>query len=154
MKLGRKTRKGQAVKVYFELEPDENGYPPAETEFLWCIPTEHGTYVVDNIPFFVRDISLEDEVSARKVGKLFHFLDIVKKSRNSTVHVLMKKIEKTPYIRERLESSGCSTELMDELSLIAVSMPSDSNIAEALAFLDDEAEKSNIGIEESSVRYK
>jgi hypothetical protein len=45
-------------------------------------------------------------------------------------------------------------EEMENLPLLAVSMPPDSDIASALAFLDAEAEKGNIAIEESAVRYK
>jgi hypothetical protein len=154
MKRAGLSKTKRPIKVYFDLEPDENGYPPARTEFLWCIPTQRGTYTVDNIPFFVRDISLEDEISAHQVGRLFQFSGIVRKSRNSTVRVLMKKPEKTGVVRETLDRFGCGTELMDELSLITVSMPPNSNIAEALAFLDNEAEKGHVGIEESAVRYQ
>ncbi len=66
----------------------------------------------------------------------------------------MKKPRLTVAIREKLDGLGCGTELMDELSLLAVTLPPDSLIAEALAFLDKEAERLNIGIEESAVRYQ
>ncbi len=141
------------MKVYFDLQPDENGYPPAESEFLWCTPTKHGTYLIDNIPFFVRDISVGDEISAEK-GRRLQFTGLLEKSKNSTVRVLMKKPARTAGLRKQLSDLGCGTELMDELSLVAVSIPPDAQISEALAFLDKEAEKGLIGIEESSVRYQ
>lgn len=150
----RKTASKKPVKIYFNLEDDGTGYPPTSTEFLWCIPTEHGTYIVDNIPFFAREISLGDEVSAKRSGRTLHFSDIVRRSTNSTVRVLLKKINKASAIRKKLDSFGCFTELMDELGLLAVSMPPNSNIAESLSFLDEEAEKGTVGIEESAVRYK
>jgi hypothetical protein len=65
-----------------------------------------------------------------------------------------RKQEKTEFVREALDRFGCDSELMDELSLITVSMAPTSSIAEALAFLDSESEKGNVGIEESAVRYK
>lgn len=49
---------------------------------------------------------------------------------------------------------GVAQNYMDELSLLAVTMPPESLVADALAFLDKEAEKRNIGIEESAVRYQ
>lgn len=146
--------RSKRVKVYFELEQDQEGYPPVSSEFLWCLPTGRGTYIVDNIPFFVRDVSLEDEISAKKAGRVLWFSGLLKKSRNSTVRVLLKKPDLTIMIREKLENLGCGSELMDDLSLIAITMPRESSIAEALAFLDQQCEYGNIGIEESAVRYR
>jgi Domain of unknown function (DUF4265) len=142
------------VKVYFPLSQDEYGYPPMKSEFLWCVPTVRGTYIVDNIPFFIRDISLEDEISAEKSGRVLRFSRLLNKSRNSTVRVLLKKPDLTDMIRERLDNLGCGTELMDDLSLLAITMPPESLIAEALSFLDEQSEQGNIGIEESAVRYR
>lgn len=153
-KKPQKSNIGKLVKIYFDLEPSEDEFPPAKTEFLWCIPTKRGTYIVDNIPFFVRNISLGDEVSAQKSGRGLHFLGLVHESRNSTVRVLLKKIERIANIRENLDRFGCGTELMDELGLLAVSMSPDSKIADSLSYLDEEATKGNVGIEESAVRYK
>ena len=142
------------VKVHFKLEQDEDGYPPTDSEFLWCIPTERGTYVVDNIPFFARDISLGDEISARKKGTILQFSQLVRQSSNTTVRVLIKKMEALEMIRERLEALGCGTELMQDMLLIAVTIPPEAPIAETLSFLDGQAEQGNIGIEESAVRYQ
>lgn len=142
------------VKVNFHLEPDEFGYPPARSEFVWCRPTKRHTYTVDNIPFFVRDLSLGDEISAKKEGKVFEFVRLARPSKNSTVHVLVKNSEKTESIVNKLNSLGCGSEFMAKLSLLAVNIPPNARIADALAFLDEEAENGNIGIEESAVRYQ
>jgi hypothetical protein len=117
------------------------------------MPTKRASFIVDNIPFFARDISLGDEISAEKVGKALHFSRVLRKSKNSTVRVLLRKPDLTVAIREKLGGFGCGTELMDELSLLAVTFPPDSQLAEAFSFLDKEAKKRNIGIEESAVRY-
>jgi hypothetical protein len=90
------------VKVHFRLAPDKSGYPPAASEFLWCMPTKRGSFIVDNIPFFARDISLGDEISAEKVGKALHFSRVLRKSKNSTVRVLLRKPDLTVAIREKL----------------------------------------------------
>lgn len=140
--------------MHFRLEPDATGYPPTSSEFLWSIPTDRGTYIVDNIPFFVRDISLGDEISAQKLGKTLQFSGVLQKSKNTTVRVLLKKRNLATAIRGKLNHFGGGTELMDELGLLAVSMPPGSRIAEALSFLDAEADKGNIGMEESAVRYQ
>ncbi len=135
------------VKVYFQLEPDEHGYPPTNSEFLWCLPTKRGSYIVDNIPFFARDISLGDEISAEKVDRVLQFSRVLHESKNATVRVLVKKPNITEAIRDKLHGFGCGTELMAQLSLLAVTMPPDSLMAEALSFLDEETEKLNVGVE-------
>jgi hypothetical protein len=104
-------RSSGRVKVHFELEPDESGYPPAKSEFLWCIRTKRGTYIVDNVPFFVRDLSLGDEISAERVGRALQFSRVLHKSKNSTVRILVKKPHITDAIREKLNGFGCGTEL-------------------------------------------
>jgi len=81
---------GDPVSVLFEVAQDESGYPPATTETLWCVPTKSGTYVVDNIPFFVREISLGDEIEVVKKNEVLQFSRLVKKSRNSTVRVSLR----------------------------------------------------------------
>ncbi len=145
---------GRIVKVHFRLAQDESEYPPTDSEFLWCAPTERGTYVVDNIPFFVRDISVGDEISAEKIGKVLHFSSLIKQSRNSTFRVLLKMRGVAERIQQKLANMGCGVELMDKLSLLAVNVPENAPTAEVLSFLDEEVEKGNIGIEESSVRYQ
>ncbi len=40
------------VKIVFELQQDEDGYPPVTRESLWATPTDGGLYRLDNIPFF------------------------------------------------------------------------------------------------------
>jgi uncharacterized protein DUF4265 len=154
MRRAGKQKTKRPVKVIFELEQDENGYPPAETEFLWCIPTERGTYIVDNLPFFVREISLGDEIAATRIGKTLQFSRVVHQSKNSTIRVLLKNTAMIQEIRDKLDALGCGTELMDKLSLLSVTMPSDAKITDTLSFLDAEAEQGNIGIEESAVRYQ
>jgi hypothetical protein len=141
------------VKIYFLLDQDEYGYPPSTSEFLWCIPTKRGTYVVDNIPFFVRGISLGDEISARSVGKRLLFSELRSKSAHSTLRVVFKTDGVAQLIREKLHEFGCGTELMESLMLLAVTMPPGSRIKEMLSFLDEQAREQNIGVEESAVRY-
>jgi len=54
--------------ILFELEQDEDGYPPAELEGVWAIEFADGGYKIDNIPFFTRQATLGDIVEARPVG--------------------------------------------------------------------------------------
>jgi hypothetical protein len=52
------------VKVVFDLDPDEDGWPPAETEGIWARPLGMGEYVLDNVPWFARGFAFADRVAA------------------------------------------------------------------------------------------
>lgn len=51
-----------ARKVFFKLEPDDDGYPPVSVESLWAQENQDGTCVIDNIPFYTREATLGDVV--------------------------------------------------------------------------------------------
>jgi Domain of unknown function (DUF4265) len=142
------------VKVYVHLEVDDSGYPPVSSEFLWCIPTTQGSYIVDNIPFYAREISMGDEVTADVFEGLLAFRSVLKPSANSTIRVFVKQKEAQERIISRLHKFGCNTEAMEGTPLIAVSLPPDCHLQEALAFMDEEAGLGTVAIEESSVRYQ
>lgn len=53
------------VRVFFDLDVDEDGWPPVATETMWARPTdEPDLFVLDNIPFFVRGLSDGDVLRA------------------------------------------------------------------------------------------
>ncbi len=52
------------AKVRFELEPDEDGWPPVAGESLWAVPLGGNRYRLDNTPWFVRGVSCYDVVEA------------------------------------------------------------------------------------------
>ncbi len=53
------------VKVWFALEVDHEGWPPAGSEGMWAEPVGGGRYRVDNIPWFVRGLACGDVVDAQ-----------------------------------------------------------------------------------------
>lgn len=144
----------EPVIVCFALTPDEEGYPPVSYEDLWCLPVTEGWFVVDNIPFFARDISLGDEIRvAEEDGKL-RFKTMLRASRNSTLHVFVKRRELLDEIRNKIELFGCGVEVMEDIALLAISMPATADATEILEYLDDSDESGVLGFEESAVRYR
>jgi len=154
MKHSKPKHEASSLKICFPLEPDESGYPPVKSESLWCTLTKRKTYIVDNVPFFVRDVSLGDEIAAKKSDELLRYFAMVHPSKNSTVRVLFKKPSRADFIMKKISDFGCGFELMPKLSLLAVNMPPKARIADTLSFLDKEVKDGNIGIEESAVRYQ
>lgn len=56
------------VKIRFALDPDEDGWPPAESEGVWAVPLGGHLYRVDNTPWFARGVAAEDIIEARVDG--------------------------------------------------------------------------------------
>jgi hypothetical protein len=52
------------VRVRFQLEQDDDGWPPARSEGLWAEPLGNDHYRIDNTPWFVRSLAAEDVVEA------------------------------------------------------------------------------------------
>jgi hypothetical protein len=141
------------VRVYFDLEVDDSGYPPVSSEYLWCASNREG-YVIDNIPFYAREVSMGDLIKAEASGGILKFQAVVRASSNSTIRVFVKREDAVSRIISELRMLGCETEKMESLPLIAVSLPSHSQLEAALQFLDSEAESGVVAIEESAVRYQ
>jgi hypothetical protein len=50
--------------VIFPLEVDADGWPPVGSERMWAMPLGDDRYQVDNVPWFVPDLAVEDIVVA------------------------------------------------------------------------------------------
>jgi hypothetical protein len=112
------------VKVFFELEQDEDGYPPVTHESVWATQVEQGLYRLGNIPFFARGVAYEDIVSAvRKDDGTLGFVDVVQPSGHSTLRVIAYEESDAPVLRRKLEKFGCDTEQSHIPNLFAVDVP-------------------------------
>jgi hypothetical protein len=55
------------VHLYFALKRDEQGYPPFSTEELDAVRLEDGTYRIEGIPVFAKDLARLDIVRVVRV---------------------------------------------------------------------------------------
>lgn len=114
----------QRAKVNFLLEQDEDGYPPFSIEEVWAIRKEDNIYVIDNIPFYIYELSLYDEISVKqRQGKLY-FNSLIMKSQNSTIRIYCKNEVTINRLREVLIKLGCKWEFSNLKSLSAINIPS------------------------------
>lgn len=95
-----------------------------------------------------------DEVAADVSKGRLAFRCVLKPSANSTIRILVKRKEAQERITSRLQEFGCNTETMEGMPLIAVSLPPNSQLQRALAYIDEEADLGTVAIEESAVRYR
>ncbi|GHV52486.1 hypothetical protein FACS1894181_15610 [Bacteroidia bacterium] len=121
-------RTAQGVKVNFLLQQDEDGYPPFSVESIWTIKNGNNSYIVDSIPFYVCNLSIEDEIAVKKKqGELF-FDKIIKESQNSTMRIYCKNEVAINRLKATLLNLGCKWEFSNIKSLSAVNVPSTSYI--------------------------
>ncbi len=125
------------VKVFFELQQDEDGYPPVTCESVWATPVAQGLYRLGNIPFFARGVAYEDVVSAvRKDDGTLGFVEVVRPSGHGTLRVIVYEESDAPGLRRELEEIGCDTERSHIPNLFAVDVPPSVSLEAVRHLLD------------------
>jgi Domain of unknown function (DUF4265) len=119
---GSETREN-FTKITFQLEQDEDGYPPVAAESLWAKRVTGHRYRVENIPIFARDVSLGDIVEAGEEDGRLTVIRRVEASGHSTIRVVLQREEDVAVLRARLRQLGCDSELSHRPRLIAVDIP-------------------------------
>lgn len=141
-------------KIIFELEQDEDGYPPATKEGVWAMPLPNGHFVIDNIPFFASGVSAEDEVEVERVDGELRFNKVLKPSGISTFRLILSDPETNPIVRAELEALGCKSEYNQHIGLIAVEVPASTSIHPFLDYIVEAKEKGLLDFEEGALRHK
>jgi hypothetical protein len=119
------------TKVIFDLEVNEEGFPPISSEALHATPSEEGGFVIDNTPFFVQGIAAGDRVAATPIpgaGAKYRFARVLASSSNKAISIIFLDPEIKQSVLEDLKSRGCYCEYGEfhkpgELDMLAVSVP-------------------------------
>jgi Domain of unknown function (DUF4265) len=142
-----------AVKVFFRLHQDEDGYPPISVESLWAQPGANpGECRIDNIPFFARDVTIGDVVTVREEEGCNWFESLARPSRNSLIRVIFFDPARVEKVTASLIARGCSTEYLRDYDLLAVSIPESVSLVDIQAYLRSEASAGTIDYEEPVLR--
>lgn len=142
-----------AQKVVFRLAQDEFGYPPTDAEIVWTHKLPNGNYRVDNIPFYIRGISSEDEIAADKKDGVVFFRELINPSGNSTFRLLLSDPAKSDQIRGDLGRLGCLVEFHKNVALLAVEIPGGVPIEPFLEYVMYAQERDELDIEEGALRH-
>lgn len=141
------------VKVFFHLKQDEDGYPEVAAESVWAKPTEHADeYIVDNIPFFIREATIGDTLKAFKEEGVLWFDSLLRGSGNSLIRVVFFKNSSKERVNEKLSEMGCSTEYSKDHNLLAVNIPAEVNLSDVQTYLQSESDLGKIDFEEPILR--
>jgi hypothetical protein len=146
-------------KINFELERDEDGYPPVGREGLWAYEVEQGLFCMDNIPFYVRGISCGDVVSAESDGEQLVFKKLVRPSPNSVVRVFVSDVAGVQAARDSFKALGCDSELSDfpdssKPQMFALEIPGNVQFEPVGNLLAEGAESGRWEYEEGVLRHQ
>ncbi|MET4677160.1 MULTISPECIES: DUF4265 domain-containing protein [unclassified Luteibacter] len=129
------------VKIFFRIEPDEDGYPEVGCESVWAKESKSPhTYIIDNIPFFARQASLGDAVRVRLLDGVRWFDGVVSESPNSLMRVVCFDRTSVDDVAKELVALGCTTEYFKAYNLLAVSIPGVQILAAAESYLNQREE--------------
>lgn len=143
----------ERVKIFFQMQQDEDGYPPITVESVWATPSEKvGEYVLDNIPFFFREATFEDTVKAYEENGQLWFDCLTVNSSNSLIRVVFHDREYEPRIEKELAGLGCEVEYFEQYNLLAVSIPGGVKLSDVQAYLAHETDAGTIDYEEPILR--
>lgn len=123
-------------KIYFPL--DSSDWHGAGSESLWAKELANGCFKLMNIPFYAKDISLDDIVAIQYSEDKLWFKSVIKHSGHSTYRVLLwDKIEEHLFdlYWKPLEEKGCTYEKA-KMGFYAIDVPPSSNIHEVYSLLE------------------
>ena len=140
-------------KVVFELEQDEDGYPPDKWESLWAFEVEPDAYSIDNIPIFVKGISSGDVVAAEQEGAELRFKRLIRPSANSVFRLYLSDVSDAKAARESFRKLGCESEQSHIPKLVAIEIPGTAPIEPVAALLDEGAESGRWEYEQGVLRH-
>ena len=140
-------------KVSFELEQDEDGYPPDRWESLWAYEVEPGLYSVDNIPFFAKGVSSGDAISAEEYQGELRFKSVVRPSKNSVIRILVSDAADAKAARETFHALGCESKQSHLAKLFAVEIPGTVSFEPVARLLAEGAESGRWEYEEGVLRH-
>jgi len=148
------TSGGREAKVLFKLEKDADDYPPDDWESLWAKEVGNGgLYCIDNIPFFIRGISLGDIVLVQKLNKELRFDRIIEPSTHSVLRVILFEMENLAALKKQISSFGCEWEAAHIDGLIAIDVPGTVTIEAVLDYLKAGEDEGLWSYEEASLRH-
>ena len=97
------------VELLFQLQQDEDGWPPVAVEGLWC-EAVGSLYRVQTCPLFVKGISVGDLIDVQCADE--HEVEaftVSKPSDNTTVWIIFLDPDVIEKSLQQLRSVGCNT---------------------------------------------
>jgi hypothetical protein len=128
------------VKVRFELEQDETGWPPASSEGLWALPVGDDLFELDNNPWFAMNVAAGDVFRARPDGDgVLWAVERVRSSGNNTIRVIPSGSGPMAGDRQAVLDAfapfGVDGEGIEQFGMVSLNVPTDLALAEIKGLL-------------------
>jgi hypothetical protein len=118
--------------IHFAFDSAE-AWPPVAGESLWATELDAHRYLIDNIPFFVVGIALNDIVEARvRPDGCLQFVRKISGGGHSTLRIMGSDGNRDDHV-EQLKALGCGIEGSGFGDLFAVDVPPERSLPAVLA---------------------
>jgi hypothetical protein len=143
----------QLSKVFFSLAKDDEGYPDVSVESVWATQASLANeYVLDNVPFFIRDATIGDVVQTRNDEGVLWFEAVVCESKNSLIRAVFFNTDYVQRVESEIAKIGCQSEYSGDFKLLAINVPAEVDLARVQAYLSAEADLGVLDYEEPILR--
>ena len=115
------------LKIFFDLEIEEDGWPPIGVEILNGTILSKNKMRVENTPFFIWEIAAGDivQVAPREKENEFSFQGLEETSGNTSISIIVRNHSLIDNIRKKMESFKCYCEFgeIGHTKMLALSIP-------------------------------
>jgi hypothetical protein len=138
--------------VYFRLERDADGFPPADEESLLGTRLDDAHYRLESAPIFVRGVASGDVVQVRDVEGRLWFQRVTERGGHRTIRVSMLDTSLADGVKQVVRGFGCDLEKSQIAGYFSIDVPPDANKTELLAFLREQRAAQTLDYEEGPSR--
>lgn len=127
------------VKIRFELDIDEDGWPPIKVETLHAKPLDDGTFEIANTPFFIGGTAFGDVVEARASGDgRLEFAACVKESNYRAISIILFSPDMRQLLIDELQGKECIIEYgeFSGMKMLAIAIPHTTDYVPIQEFFD------------------
>lgn len=140
------------VKVRFELEILEDGFPPVGVETLNARLIDDHTVKLDNTPFFADSVAVDDVLSCSKTehDHILQYGSVITPSGNKSISVIFIDDDCKEELYQYFKECGCYCEYgeFDGYNMLAVSVNKDLDYSKVASYLNENEESGRISYAE------
>lgn len=121
------------MKVRFELERNDDGWPPASSEGLWATPVDEDLVRLDNNPWFARNVACGDIYRVRRdADGVLWAVECVEWSGNCTIRVIPFSAGPLAGNRQAVIDAftplGVDGEGIEQFGMVSLNVPPDADL--------------------------
>lgn len=129
----------QDVKVRFDLEILEDGFPPVGSETLNGQLVGENEVKLDNTPFFAESVASGDILGCRQVSSgVFQYENVIAPSGNKAISIIFVDDGCKESVYQYLKGCGCYCEYgeFDGFNMLALSVDKGMDFEKIITYLD------------------